>query len=296
MLFNDSVLMRFSLRVFICLLLGTPAVAQDELPSLEELREIGRSRSHILNHPGAIKPSGEAPKADITGFRKDVLPIFQKSCVACHGPDKVKGKFRIDQLNPDLLSGPHINEWLEVYEVVSNSEMPPDDEDDYHLVDAERTAIVDWLGAELTKASQVKRNSGNHTSFRRMTRYEYNYALQDLLGLPYDFVSSLPPESISEDGFKNSSELLQMSSMQFEYYREIGLSALRKATVRGEQPEAKALQFSMQPIMEKMLGDKKLDSFDSKTQRQMHFFDTRARKGTVMKQMPRQEACQGIPS
>ena len=71
-----------------------------------------------------------------------------------------------------------------------------------------------------------------------MTKYEYNYALQDLLGLPYALADSLPPETASEDGFKNSSQLLQMSAMQFETYREIGLKALKHATVRGERPEA----------------------------------------------------------
>ena len=47
----------------------------------------------------------------------------------------------------------------------------------------------------------------------------------------------LPPETTSEDGFKNSSELLQMSSMQVQTYREIGLKALRRAIVIGERPK-----------------------------------------------------------
>ena len=34
-----------------------------------------------------------------------------------------------------------------------------------------------------------------------MTRYEYKYAMQDLLGLPHDFSRDLPPETSSEEGF-----------------------------------------------------------------------------------------------
>lgn len=68
-----------------------------------------------------------------------------------------------------------------------------------------------------------------------MTNYEYNYALQDLLGLPYDLANKLPPEAASEDGFTNSSELLQMSAMQFETYREIGLKSLKRAIVSGQR-------------------------------------------------------------
>ena len=56
-----------------------------------------------------------------------------------------------------------------------------------------------------------------------MTRYEYNYALQDLLGLPYDLADRLPPEAVSEEGFKNRSEMVQKSASQFDTCREIGL-------------------------------------------------------------------------
>ena len=111
--------------------------------------------------------------------------------------------------------------------------------------------IVDWLSEELNKASLVRRNSKEHSSFRRLTNYEYNYALQDLLGLPYALANKLPPETASEDGFKNSSELLQMSAMQFETYREIGLKALKRATVSGERPQAVTYIISMQEEMDK---------------------------------------------
>ncbi len=47
----------------------------------------------------------------------------------------------------------------------------------------------------MSKASLVRRNRSEHSSFRRMTKYEYNYALQDLLGLSYPIANSLPPET-----------------------------------------------------------------------------------------------------
>jgi len=69
-----------------------------------------------------------------------------------------------------------------------------------------------------------------------MTRYEYKYAMQDLLGLPHDFSRDLPPETSSEDGFKNSSEMLQMTAVQFAEYRVQARRALELATVHGERP------------------------------------------------------------
>ena len=164
--------------------------------------------------------------------------------------------------------------WSEVYNALSKSEMPPEDAPDYALADADRGRIVDWLSEELNQASLVRRNSKEHSSFRRLTKYEYNYALQDLLGLPYALANKLPPETASEDGFKNSSELLQMSVMQFETYRELGLKALKRATVSGERPQAVAYVISMPEEMSKAKSTKD---------------DTAADEGKKNKRKPRNE-------
>ena len=77
------------------------------------------------------------------------------------------------------------------------------------LNEEDRAQVVDWISEQVLLASQVERSSSTHSSFRRMTRYEFSYALQDLLGLTQDFAHDLPPETVSEDGFQNSSETLQ---------------------------------------------------------------------------------------
>ena len=183
----------------------------------------------------AAKP-GDVPKAKLAAFRTRVEPVLKRVCVVCHGPEKQKGKLRIDTLDPDLQKGKDVNWWLEVFDVISNGEMPPEDAE-MQLADAEKGRIVDWLSGEIQMASQVRRSEQGYTSFRRMTRYEYKYALQDLLGVPYDFSLDLPPESSSEDGFKNSSEMLQMTVVQFEQYRSLARKALKRATVRGDVPQ-----------------------------------------------------------
>ena len=98
-------------------------------------------------------------------------------------------------LDPDLLLGDDVKWWLEVLSVLSNGEMPPADE--ARLEDKDRSQVIEWLSSEIQVASAVRRAEQGHSSFRRMTRYEYNYALQDLLGLPYEFARDLPPESTS---------------------------------------------------------------------------------------------------
>ncbi len=192
----------------------------------------------------ASAASKKLPKARLAKFQTEVEPILRRTCMGCHGPLKQKGEFRIDTLDPNLLKGKDVKWWLEVFDVISNGEMPPEDVEE-QLADTEKASIIDWLSKEIQTASQVRRIEKGHTSFRRMTRYEYKYVLQDLLGVPLDFSRDLPPETSSEDGFKNSSEMLQMTTVQFEQYRQIALKALKQATVRGERPKTVYYGISM---------------------------------------------------
>ncbi len=207
--------------------------SSDTRTTLEELKASGAKDSKYLQRlPPAV--DAEVPKANLAVFEKTIRPILQRSCVSCHGAETTEGNIRIDTLDPNLLLGKDVAWWLEILAVLTNGEMPPPDE--VELADEDRSAVVAWLSRELQLASSVRRATGGHSSFRRLTRYEYNYALQDILGLPYDFARDLPPEPASEDGFQNSSELLHMSVVQFETYREIARKALSRATVQGDRP------------------------------------------------------------
>ena len=240
---DDCEVMKLLTASIVCLLLvAIAATAQDShvtssksatLPTLESVKAAGVLRSSFRKQLPRTE-TNEAPKANLKVFRNEIEPVLKKACVRCHGAKTQEGNIRIDTLNPNLLRGDDVQWWLEVAAVLTNGEMPPVDE--AKLADKDRSKIIEWLSAEIQVASAVRRVAGGHSSFRRMTRYEYNYALQDLLGLPYDFAKDLPPESASEDGFQNSSELLHMSVVQFETYRSLARKALKRATVSGKRP------------------------------------------------------------
>lgn len=231
-------------------------MAQEPAMTLDAAKTQGRLTSRYLKEAKELtRPTESIPTANVAVFHESVEPILNRSCLACHGPEKSEGRLRIDQLNPDLLADTNVEKWREVFDAVGKSEMPPKDQVEHTLTDAERGMIIDWLSDELNKASVVRRGKQEHSSFRRLTKYEYNYALQDLLGLPHSLANSLPPETASEDGFKNSSDLLQMSVMQFEAYREIGLKALKRATVSGERPQAVTYILSMKEEMDKAIAN-----------------------------------------
>ena len=240
---NIQNMVRFAL--LLCLIFSTDtglSIAQDNVAvdesatlTLEQLKAEGASKSRYRQQNEAASAVKETQTKDTTAeFEQLIKPMLKEACVQCHGPDHVEGNIRIDTLNPDLVDGPDSHWWLEVQAVLSNGEMPPPDAKS--LKDTDRAKVVEWLADEIQRASKVRRATGGHSSFRRLTRYEYNYALQDLLGVKWNFAKDLPPESHSDDGFQNSSELLHMSVGQLESYRQIALTALRRVTVRGERP------------------------------------------------------------
>lgn len=205
--------------------------------TLSQLKVLGAEQSRFKTLPAEdalAEVSADIPKADLATYRATVWPLLKQHCVDCHGPDLSEGNVRVDALDPNLLSGKDADWWAEVFAVVTKGEMPPADADE--LSDQDRRKITDWLANELHTASIVSRQSGKRSSFRRLTRYEYNYALQDLLGLPWDFAKDLPPEAHSADGFENSANLLHLSVSQFETYYRIAREALDNATVTGDKP------------------------------------------------------------
>ena len=214
------------------------ATAQDpaapDKSTLEQVKAAGALKSSYRK-PIPQAKTYETPQANLKVFRAEIEPALKKACYECHGPETAEGDIRVDTLDPDLLHGDDVSWWLEVSSAVGNGEMPP--EDGPELADEDRKRIIEWLSSEIQIASRVRRAEQGHSSFRRMTRYEYNYALQDLLGLELEFAKDLPPDPISPDGFKNSSETLQMTGKQFAEYLELNRSALNRATVSGERPD-----------------------------------------------------------
>ncbi|HWF18975.1 MAG TPA: c-type cytochrome domain-containing protein [Verrucomicrobiae bacterium] len=81
-------------KVFTPILLGVLAVA---LPSLADDK-------WNISKLDASKLPPSASKTSIT-FEQDIKPMFEKSCVRCHGDNQQKGGFRVDSLVAVLKGG-----------------------------------------------------------------------------------------------------------------------------------------------------------------------------------------------
>ena len=136
-------------------------------------------------------------------FEKGIRPFLAKYCVSCHGPDKQKAKLRLDTLDADLLNGSEADMWQEVLDLINVSEMPPE-EAKLQPTPQERQTAVALLTAEFRKVLEARRSTGGRNVLRRLTAYEYNNTLRDLLGLDLRFATDLPPEGAAKEGSKTT--------------------------------------------------------------------------------------------
>ena len=166
-------------------------------------------------------------------YDAEVLPVLEKLCFECHGPDKQKGEIRFDTLDPDLVNGSDTETWHDSLDQINLGEMPPE-KAQVQPSPEERKILSDWISSS---AAEAKRYAQGRVLMRRLTRYEYANTMRDLLGIEMDFARELPPEPASPEGFLNNGASLEMSPTQIETYLAVAREALDNVIVSGERPE-----------------------------------------------------------
>lgn len=210
-----------------------------------------------------VLPAGLLPAvlcADEPAPFARVEPLFRQHCYSCHGIEKAKGKFRLDKLDPDFVKGGDAERWRGVMERIELGDMPPEAEP--ALKKEDRELLLGWLAQGRRQAALAKNQA---TSFRRLTRREYERTMQDLLGLPIEFGTRLPEDGKSKDGFRNDGDALRMSPLQYETYLQIADEALAEAIVTGPPPVVHRYritvnQFKVEPLAKP--DDRPGESFD----------------------------------
>ena len=149
------------------------------------------------------------------------IEVIEDRCLACHDADTKKGGINLTPLlDPANASyGKHTKLWIRLEKMVARGEMPP--ENKKPLAPAEKQAITDWF-----HQSFVLRDGKTHigpTPLRRLTRYEFENTLGDVLAIrlkaPYrdtitghleiSKIATIVPSDIpGESGFNNDAHRL----------------------------------------------------------------------------------------
>ena len=174
-----------------------------------------------------------AQAADDKVFADLIRPVFQQSCVKCHGRDgKVKGKVNLLKLEgaKDLVSD--LERLETIIDVLDEHEMPPEKEPD--LKPEVRKQLVMEL-RRMLNAGAVAGKGYAPTPMRRMNRFQYNNAVMDLLKLKV-VVFPLPEKMMRDRSGYFRPETGKMPKEVVVSSRQLGKSALIEPRLAGVGP------------------------------------------------------------
>ena len=203
--------------------------------------------------PGPNTTASAAPAvlvADTKTFEDHVKAFLTQHCITCHGPEKQKGKLRLDTLEPDFINNPHASAWIEVMDRINLGEMPPEEEP---RPDADKLAIVSrWIASEVRGASRRAQSTGGRALLRRLTRTEYANTVRDLLQVTFvegeSPIELLPPDGKLGGFDKVSKGLLLDPSLMDAYYRAAELVVDRALVTRPPRVPTHTVRFECETI------------------------------------------------
>ena len=160
------------------------------------------------------KAKKHAASASVDHFAKDIVPLIQKYCVACHTGDKPGGGVLLsgDRTTAQMLK--NRSNWERAVANVSGGTMPP--EGMPHPTPAEKEKILTEIQAEMARADCDLRNPGK-VVMRRLNREEYNNTIHDLTGLDIRPADDFPSDDVGY-GFDNIGDVLALSPLLMEKY------------------------------------------------------------------------------
>jgi hypothetical protein len=173
----------------------------------------------------ALPLEGAVAPAEVPAKHRALL---ERHCVSCHGPERQKGKFRVDDLSPTIADIETAERWQKILNAMNSGEMPPEEEQQPD--NAAKTDLLDDLANTMVAARKALADQGGLITMRRLNRREYRNTLRELLGVEIN-VAELPGDT-GTGGFDTVGSNLFMSANQFEQYQSLGREALEEAFLR----------------------------------------------------------------
>ncbi len=111
-------------------------------------------------------------------------------CTRCHGAEKNEGDISLDKLTAKPANDRDLERWQLISTMLKRGEMPPEDEPQPSA--AERKEVITWIESNLrTIPAQPKSPAATPTT-RRLTNFEYQNTMRDLLGFELKLSENLP--------------------------------------------------------------------------------------------------------
>ncbi len=155
---------------------------------------------------------------------KEWAAFFEKAnCIECHDADSRKGGLDLTSFAWNPSDAASLQKWTKLHDRVARGEMPPKAED--RLPAADLQPFLNSLEKSVFEHQSQEQQKNGRTPLRRLNRTEYEYTVQELLGIRTP-LKRLLPEETPTGGFETVAEGQRFSTLQMEKWLEAANAAL----------------------------------------------------------------------
>jgi hypothetical protein len=166
------------------------------------------------------------PVRDVSGsFESVAKPFLAKHCVGCHGGNKPSGSLSLAKADANSLRDDR-ETWEAVRDKLTQGEMPPKKKPQPSPDD--KKSFLAWLDDGLAATACTTPADPGRVTLRRLTRFEYNNTIRDLLGVDIQPADDFPSDDVGY-GFDNVGDVLSVSPLLFEKYLNAAEQIVEKA-------------------------------------------------------------------
>jgi len=167
--------------------------------------------------------------------------FLAQHCIKCHDARTHKGDVTLTGIGDSslpqesALSLDTAELYDRVLSVIQSGEMPPADQPrpDPKAVDQIRM----WLELQLQSSAEQATGPSPITTARRLTNFEYQNTMRDLLGFELQLLEDLPKDPVTAYRFNNTSDMMRLGPEQVARYLATGRRAMEAAIVNPGKPE-----------------------------------------------------------
>jgi len=171
--------------------------------------------------------------ASAQGFEADVKSLIDTSCIHCHDAE-TETPLNMEDLDYDLGKPDAFRQMVKIFDRVEGGEMPPRSEPRPKRAMVKTTLAS--MKSALLEANLAARNN-QRVTLRRLSRIEYEYTIQDLLGI-HDELGRYLAADIDSARFDTVAVGQRISLVHVRKYLETANRALDLAIPLGPRPQS----------------------------------------------------------
>ncbi len=163
----------------------------------------------------------QTKEVDPLSWDRNIRSIVTDYCLDCHADRDPSGDVNLAQDVDIRQILDHRETWTTALALIEAGDMPP--KDAKKPKKEQRDLLIAFLKKHLNSLDCATLHDPGKPILRRLNRIEYDFAVQDLTGLPLNLAEGFSPDE-SSYGFDNIGDSLSLSPVQVEQYHAAALT------------------------------------------------------------------------